>query len=64
MESAQREILIVLLGRVFEEGLISERTYHLARDIAASQVDFPDFLWFPVCAEKEADADGCTQASG
>ncbi len=60
MESARREVLIVLLGRVFELGLISENTYREARNTLASAKELPELLGNPVCRTKEA-ADGSTQ---
>lgn len=61
MESAQRELLTVLLERVFSLGLISERTYLSARNSVASMADLPKLLWDPVCLTKEAAVDGSTQ---
>ncbi len=56
MESAQRDMLTVLLGRVFELGLISESTYRSARNSLASTVDLPEVLWYPVCLTEEDEA--------
>lgn len=56
MESAQREIMAVLLGRLRDEGLIADRTYLKAVDLVHSSVDFPDFFRYNVCSEKEAIA--------
>ena len=54
MESAQRELLSVLLGRVFSLGLISKSTYSHAEDLVHSVMDFPELLRYPVCLTKEA----------
>lgn len=64
MESAQRELLNVLLERVFSLGLISETTYLSARDSVASMKDLPELLWDPVCLAEEAAMDGSAQDSG
>ena len=53
MESAQRELLSVLLGDVFSRGLISKTTYLKAEDLIHSVMDFPDFFQYPVCSTKE-----------
>ena len=55
MESAQRELLSVLLGVVFSRGLISKATYLKAEDLVHSVMDFPDFFQYPVCLTKEAN---------
>ena len=64
LESIQRDILIVLLGRVFELGLISEATYKSARNSLASLPDLPEILWCPVCLTKEEMPDGSAQDTG
>lgn len=64
LESAQRELLTVLLNRVFEQGLISEFTYQSVRNSLASMIDFPELLQYPVCLTKEGTTDGGTQGSG
>ncbi|MPN56728.1 hypothetical protein SDC9_204420 [bioreactor metagenome] len=64
VESTQRDIMTVLLGRVFELGLISEQTYKSARNSLASSIDLPEMLWYPVCLTKEAMTDGSTQNTG
>lgn len=61
MESAQKDMLDVLLGRVFELGLISESTYKAARSSLAAKSDIPELLCYPVCTPKEENADGDTQ---
>ena len=55
MESAQRELLSVLLGDVFTRGLISKTTYLKAEDLVHSVMDFPEFFRYPVCLTREAD---------
>ena len=54
MESAQRELLSVLLGDVFSRGLISKTTYLDAEDLVHSVMDFPELFRYPVCLTKEA----------
>ena len=56
MESAQREIMAVLLKRVYESGLIAESTYSKTVDLVHSMIDFPEFFRYTVCSEKEATA--------
>ena len=55
MESAQRELLSVLLGDVFSRGLISKTAYLKAEDMVHSMTDFPGLFQYPVCSAKEAD---------
>ena len=54
MESAQRELLSVLLGDIFSRGLISKTTYLKAEELVHSVVNFPEFFRCPVCVTKEA----------
>ena len=54
MESAQKELLSVLLGDVFSRGLISKTTYLKAEDLVHSVIDFPELFQYPVCLTKEA----------
>lgn len=54
MESAQREVVSVLLGRVFSLGLISRSTYSHAEDLLHSGTDLPEFFRYPVCLTEEA----------
>ena len=61
MESAQRELMSVLLGRVFSLGLISKTTYFKAGDLVHSVIDLPELFGYPVCLTKEARAHECTQ---
>ena len=60
MESAQREMMSVLLGRIFSLGLISETTYSRAEDLVHSVMDMPELFGYPVCPTKEADRYECT----
>lgn len=53
MESAQRELMSVLLGEVFSRGLISKTTYLKAEDLVYSAIDFPELFQHPVCLTKE-----------
>ena len=54
MESAQRELLSVLLGDAFSRGLISKTTYLKAEDLVHSAIDLPELFQYPVCLTKEA----------
>ena len=53
MESAQRELISVLLGRISAQGLISRSTYLKAEDLVHSVIDFPELFQYPVCLPKE-----------
>ncbi len=55
MESAQQELVSVLLDRIRTLGLISNSTYSGAVDLVHSVIDFPDFFQYPVCLTKEAE---------
>lgn len=61
MESAQRELMSVLLGRVLSLGLISKTTYSKAEDLVHSVIDLPEFFTYPVCLTKEVITNECTQ---
>lgn len=61
MESAQRELVSVLLGRIHSLGLISDFAYSKAVDLVHSVIDFPEFFQYPVCLTKEAGICECTQ---
>ncbi len=54
MESSQKELMGVLLGRLFSLGLISKTTYSKALDLVHSAIDLPEPFWYPVCLKKEA----------
>ncbi len=60
MESAQRELLSVLLDRVRSLGLISKATYSKAEDLVYSVMDLPELLQYPVCL-KEAGRHECAE---
>ena len=60
MESAQRELIRVLLRHVLSLGLISKSTYLKAEDLVHSAMDFPELLRCPVCLTKE-DRYECAQ---
>ena len=63
MESAQRDIISVLLEHIFSMGLISKNTYLMAEDLVYTDMDFPQFLWYPVCLPKEGLEHECSQDS-
>ena len=54
MESAQRELVSVLLDHIRSLGLISNSTYSGAVDLVHSVIDFPELFQYPVCLTKEA----------
>ena len=58
MESAQRELVGVLLDHIRSLGLISNSTYSGAVDLVHSMIDFPGY---PVCLTKEANENEHTQ---
>ncbi len=60
MDSAQRELISVLLERILSIGLISKSTYSSALDLVHSSIDFPDFFRYPVCLTEEANEYECT----
>ena len=61
MESAQRELIGVLLEHIRSLGLISDFTYSRAVDLVHSVIDFPELFQYPVCLTKEASGHECTQ---
>ena len=61
MESAQRALMSVLLGRVRARGLISQATYSKAADLVYSAAELPDLFRDPVCLTEEAGVHACTQ---
>ncbi len=61
MESAQRELVSVLLDYIRSLGLISHSTYSGAVDLVHSVIDFPEFFRYPVCLTKEANGHECAQ---
>lgn len=54
MESAQRELMSVLLNAVYSRGLLSKSTYLNALDLVNSALDIPPLFRYPVCLIKEA----------
>lgn len=61
MESAQRELMNVLLERVFSLGLISKSTYSKAIDLVHSVIDLPELFQYSVYLTKEANSYECAQ---
>ena len=61
MESAQRELVSILLDHIHSLGLISDFTYSGAVDLVYSMVDFPEFFRYSVCLTKEAGGLECAQ---
>ena len=56
MERAWRDLIRVLLGRLREEGLLSQSTYLGAVDLVCSAVDIPGLPRCPACLAEEASA--------
>ncbi len=54
MESAQQELMSVLLDTVHNQGLLSKNTYLNAVDLVHSVLDIPPLFRYPVCLKKEA----------
>ena len=54
MESAQQELMSVLLDTVHDQGLVSKTTYLNAVDLVHSVIDIPPLFRYPVCLTKEA----------
>ncbi len=61
MESAQRELMAVLLKAVYARGLLSKAAYLKAVDMAYSLTDLPEFFQYPARLTEEANGLGCTQ---
>ncbi len=61
MESAQRELVKVLLEHILSLGLISKTTSSKAVDLVHSVIDFPELFQYPVCLTEEVLAHECTQ---
>ena len=59
MESAQKELVSVLLEQVFSLGLISKTTYLKSEDLVHSMIDLPELFRYPVCPAKEVSALEC-----
>lgn len=54
MESAQRELMSVLLRTVYDRGLLSRAAYLSAVDLVYSVINIPPFFQCPVCSTEEA----------
>lgn len=61
MESAQREVMTVLLRHIFSLGLISESALSKAEDLVRSVIDLPEFFQEPACLTEEVPALECAQ---
>ncbi len=61
MESAQRELVSVLLDHIHSLGLISNSTYSRAVDLTHSVIDFPEFFQYPAGLTKEVSGHECAQ---
>lgn len=61
MESAQREVVGVLLAYIRSVGLISDAAYSGAMDLVHSAIHFPEFFRYPVCLSEEAGGCECAQ---
>ncbi|KAB4835339.1 hypothetical protein GAG88_27445 [Bacteroides thetaiotaomicron] len=61
MESAQRDLISVLLNHVRSLGLISDSTYSRAEDLVHSVIDLPVFFRYPVCLTEEAYRYECAE---
>lgn len=59
MESAQRELVSVLLEAVYTHGLLSKTAYLNAVDLVHSVIDFPELFQYPVCLTEEANGLEC-----
>ncbi len=55
MESAQQELIGVLLDAVYTRGLLSKTTYLSAIDLVHSALDIPPLFRYSVCLTKEAE---------
>ena len=61
MESAQRELVSVLLDHIRSLGLISNSAYSGAVDLVHSVIDIPPLFHYPVCLTEEANEYECAQ---
>lgn len=61
MDSAQRELMTVLLEAVYTRGLLSKTAYLNAVDLVHSAIDIPTLFQYPVCLTKEASGLECAQ---
>jgi hypothetical protein len=60
MESAQKELMCILLGRLYDLGLLSKSTYQGAENLVHSMMNFPDFFESPASWTEECDMDAGT----
>ena len=58
MEDVQRQVLQALLKTLYDQGLMAKATYDGAVNMVNSQIDLPEFFWYPVCCSKEEIANG------
>ena len=56
MESAQQELMGVLLKAVYDRGLLSKAAYLNAVDLVHSTMDIPPLFSCPACLPEGADA--------
>lgn len=61
MESAQRELIGVLLEAVYSRGLLPKTTYLNAMDLIHSGMKIPPFFRCPVCLPEEGSRCECAQ---
>ena len=61
MESAQRELVSILLDTLYTRGLLSKTAYLNAVDLVHSVIDFPELFQYPVCLTEEANEHECAQ---
>ena len=61
MESAQRELLCVLLRRLYELGLIDKSTCLGAEDLVHSGIAIPELFRYSVCLTEEENINECIE---
>ena len=61
MENIQREVIGILLERIYTLGLIGKPVYEKAENLLHSQKDFPQMFWLPPRGEKEGQLDECAE---
>lgn len=49
MESAQQELICVLLDAIYNRGLLSKAAYLNAMDLVHSALDIPSLFRYPAC---------------
>ena len=62
MAEAQRQVLQVLLKSLYDRGLLEKTTYDGAVNVVNSDIDLPEFFWYPVCCHKRPQAQ-CKRAT-